>query len=269
MASRYPEGMVDWIKENYINLTLPELTEICNAKFKTSLSEKAMSSLKKRYGLTGAPRAKVYSERFPEEVCNFVESNYLGTGHQEMSNLIWEKFGLEYTKQQIKSYYKNHNLNSGLTGHFVKGHPSHNKGVKMSPEVYAKVKDTMFKPGRIPHNTKEVGDIVLATVGYYKIKVAEPDVWEFCHIREWKQTHGEIPEGMMVSFKDGNIENWHLENLMLITKGENAVMNTMHLRYDRAEATECGLLVAKVHQAVKERRKKSCGQKLDWEEKNE
>ena len=255
-ANRYPEGMVDWIKANYINLTLPELTEICNMKFKTNLNKKAMSSLKKRYKLTGAPRAKVYSETFPEEICRFIENNYQGTGHQEMANLIQEKFGQEYTKQQIKSYYANHDLNSGLTGHFVKGQPSHNKGVKMSPEVYEKAKATMFKPGSRPHNAKEVGDIVLATIGYYKIKVAEPDVWEFCHIREWQQAHGEIPEGMMVSFKDGNIENWHLDNLMLITKGENAVMNTLHLRYDRAEATESGLLVAKVHQAAKARRKK-------------
>lgn len=46
-ANRYPEGMVDWIKANYINLTLPELTEICNDIFKTNLSKKAMSSLKK------------------------------------------------------------------------------------------------------------------------------------------------------------------------------------------------------------------------------
>lgn len=198
----------------------------------------------------------MYSKVFPEDICHFIEGNYKGTGHKQMAELIKENFGQEYTSQQIKSYYKNHNLNSGLTGHFVKGQPSHNKGVKMSPEVYEKAKATMFKPGSRPHNTNEVGDIVLASVGYYKVKVAEPDVWEFCHIREWQQAHGEVPEGMMVSFKDGNRENWHLDNLMLITKGENAVMNTLHLRFDRAEATESGLLVAKLHQEIKQKRKK-------------
>lgn len=255
-ANSYPEGMIDWVKKNYINLTLQELTEVCNMTFKTNLSKKAMSSLKKRYGLTGAPREKIYSKTFPEEICRFIENNYQGTGHQQMADLIRQEFDREYTKQQIKRYYNNHHLNSGITGHFVKGQPSHNKGVKMSPEVYEKAKATMFKPGNRPHNTNEVGAIVLATRGYYKIKVAEPNVWEFCHIREWKKAYGEIPEGMMVSFKDGNIENWNLENLMLITKGENAVMNTMHLRYDRAEATESGLLVAKIHQKVNAKRKK-------------
>lgn len=254
--NRYPEGMLDWIRENYMQLTLPELTEICNAKFHTSLNTKAMSSLKKRYKLTGAPRAKVYSKIFPEEVAAFIEKNHKGTGHQAMADLIRQQLGMEYTAQQIKSFYKNHNLNSGLTGHFVKGQPSHNKGVPMSPEVYEKAKATMFKPGSRPHNTNEVGDIVLATVGYYKIKVAEPDVWEFCHIRAWQRAYGEIPEGMLVSFKDGNRENWSLENLMLITREENAVMNQKHLRFDRAEATESGLLVAKVELAAKRRKRK-------------
>lgn len=256
MANRYPEGMVDWIRENYINLTLPELTEICNMKFHTCLSIKSMSSLKKRYGFTGAPRAKVYSETFPEEICRFIEANYKGTGHQAMADLIREEFGREYTRQQLKSFYANHDLNSGITGHFVKGQPSHNKGVKMSPEVYEKAKATMFKPGSRPHNANEVGDIVLATIGYYKIKVAEPDEWEFCHIRAWQQAYGEIPEGMMVSFKDGNREDWSPENLMLITKSENAILNTRHLRFDRAEATESGLMVAKLESAIRKKKRR-------------
>ena len=82
-------------------------------------------------------------------------------------------------------------------------------------------------------------------------------MWEFCHIKAWKESHGEIPKGMLVSFKDGNKENWNVDNLMLITKGENAVMNQMKLRFNRAEATESGLLVAKLHRAAQKRRKEN------------
>lgn len=260
-ANRYPEGMVDWIKANYINLTLPELTEICNDIFKTNLSKKAMSSLKKRYGLTGAPRAKVYSGTFPEEICCFIEENYLGTGHQQMADLIRKEFGQEYTAQQIKSYYANHDLNSGLTGHFKKGQASHNKGVKMSPEVYEKAKVTMFKPGSRPHNAVPVGTVVMATIGYYKEKVAEPDEWEFCHIKAWKDAHGEIPEGMIVSFKDGNREDWSIENLILLTREENAYLNGTHMRSEFPEITAAAAnvakLVMKTRKIRKERRKGS------------
>lgn len=255
MANKYPAGMVEWVKENYINLTLPELTEICNEKFKTNLSKKAVSSMKKRYGLTGAPKEKIYSKTFPKEICCFIEKNYQGTGHQQMADLIKQELGQEYTRQQIKSYYANHDLNSGLTGHFVKGQPSHNKGVKMSPEVYEKAKATMLKPGSRPHNTNEVGDIVLATIGYYKIKIAEPDVWKFCHIKAWEDAHGKVPEGMMVSFKDGNRENWDIGNLMLITNEENGFLNSNHLRSEFPEITEAAANMAKLQMKARKLRR--------------
>lgn len=256
MANRYPEGMVEWIRENYRSLTLPELTEICNAKYKTNLSKEAMSSLKKKYKFSGSPRTKVYSELFPKEICSFIESNYQGTGYQQMVDLIKQEFDREYTRQQIKSYYKNHDLNSGLTGHFVKGQPSYNKGVKMSPEVYEKVKATMFKAGNRPHNTNEVGDIVLATVGYYKIKVAEPNAWKFCHIKAWEDVNGPVPDGMMVSFKDGNRRNWNIENLMLISNEENGFLNSRHLRSEFPEITETAANMAKLKMKARDIRKK-------------
>lgn len=257
MPKRYPEGMLEWIRNNYLKLTVIELTESCNRKFKTDLSTEAMASLKKRYGFSGSPRVRKYSSLFPEEVAVFINKNYIGTGYLRMVELIKEQLGLEYTQKQIKAYYKNHKLNSGLTGHFVKGQASHNKGKKMSPEVYEKAKGTMYKVGNRPHNTNEVGEIVKTSDGYYKIKVAEPNVWEFCHIKAWKEKNGEIPKGMMVCFKDGNKENWNAENLMLITKSENAVMNQLKLRFDRAEATESGLLVAKLYCEVQKRRKEN------------
>ena len=256
MASRYPDGMVDWVRTNHKNYTLPELTEICNERFKTSLSKKAMSSLKKRYGLTGAPIARRYSKTFPKEICCFIERNYHGTGHQQMADLIRQEFGQEYTTQQIKSYYKNHDLNSGLTGHFVKGQQPHNKGAKMSPEVYEKVKGTMFKPGNRPHNTNEMGDIVLNSDGYYKIKVAEPNIWKFCHIKAWEDVYGEVPKGMMVSFKDGNRENWDIKNLMLLARGENVFLNSKHLRSEFPEITETAANLARMQMKVREVRRK-------------
>ena len=42
---------------------------------------------------------------------------------------------------------------------------------------------------------------------------------------------------------------------MLITKGENAQLNTRGLRFENPELTQTGLLIAKVYEAVRERRK--------------
>ena len=48
------------------------------------------------------------------------------------------------------------------------------------------------------------GTEVMTTDGYLKIKIAEPNVWRFKHIIEWEKYHGEVPEGMLISFKDGD-----------------------------------------------------------------
>lgn len=255
MASRYPEGLLEYVKANYMQQDLRELTKNVNEIYGTNMSEKAMSSMKKRYKLSGGPRARVFSQVFPPDICRFIESNYEGVGHQAMADKIREEFGQEYTAQQIKSYYANHDLNSGLTGHFQKGQPSHNKGVKMSPEVYEKARATMFKPGNRPHNAVPVGTVVMATIGYYKEKIAEPDEWEFCHIKAWKDAHGEVPEGMIVSFKDGNREDWSIENLILLTKEENAYLNGMHMRSEFPEITMAAANVAKLAMKAKKIRK--------------
>ena len=255
MPIKYPEGMVEWIRENYLQMDLEELTMKCNEKFNVNMSKVAMKSLKGRYGFSGGPRVKIFSNVFPESVCNFIFDNYIGTGPKEMTELIRKNLEMEYTVQQVKSFYHNHNLNSGITGRFEKGHISHNKGKKMSHEMYEKAKATMFKPGNRPHNAKEVGTIVLDGTGYYKIKVAEPNHWEYCHRREWEKNNGKIPEGMLVTFKDGNIENWNIENLMLITKEENAFINNMHLRSEQASYTEASVNVARLAIRVKERKR--------------
>ena len=126
----------------------------------------------------------------------------------------------------------------------------------MSPEVYEKAKATMFKKGNKPHNMVPVGTIAKTTDGYYKIKVADPNIWEFCHIKTWKEANGEIPEGMMVSFKDGDHSHWNIENLMLITMQENSYMNHDGLRFTIPELTEAGLSIAKVKAAAKNARKR-------------
>lgn len=255
MAPRYKDGLLDWVKENYLEMDVQELTARCNEKFGTALTVKAMGSLKKRYGLKGSPRARVFSQIFPPEICEYIEANYEGVGHQAMADKIRKEFGQEYTKQRIKTYYANHDLNSGLTGHFQKGQTSHNKGIKMSPEVYEKAAATMFRKGNKPHNAVPVGTIVLATIGYYKEKVAEPDVWEFCHIKAWKEANGEIPDGMMVSFKDGNRENWGIDNLFMITNEENGYLNSNHMRSECGELTEAAANVARLKLKVRKIRK--------------
>ena len=258
MPYKYPDGLVDYVKENYMSMNNIELREKVNETFGTNLTLKAMCSLKKRHNLSGAPRVRVYTNTFPEYICEFIAENYKGTGHKAMTEKIKEKYGIEYTAQQIKSYYANHGFNSGLTGRWEKGKEAYNKGKKLPPEQCEKIKRTSFKPGHVPHNQVEVGTIIF-TGQYYKIKTAEPNKWEFCHRLVYKEAYGEIPKGMIVSFLDGDVSNYTPENLILISQEENACMNINHMRSRSAEVTQSAAVWARLKMEIRKKRKEKNG----------
>lgn len=116
---------------------------------------------------------------------------------------------------------------------FKKGHKSWNKGKNpkdyMSPEKYARIARTQFKKGQDPHNTKWDGAISVRTdtgtgLKYLYIRLAKAE-WELLHRHLWRKHKGEIPEGHIVTFRDGNTMNVSLENLELISMADNARRN--------------------------------------------
>ena len=49
-----------------------------------------------------------------------------------------------------------------------------------------------------------------------------------------------------MSFADGNKQNFDINNLILISRAEDAVMNKKKLFFDNSELTKTGHLIAKV-----------------------
>lgn len=185
---------------------------------------------------------------------NFVRQEAFGKTSEELTNLLNQKFSTSFTEKQIKQWKKNHKVSSGFSGRFVKGHSSWNKGKKMPEKTKQKIK-TMFKKGNRPHNTLEIGDEVINDFGYIKVKVAEPNVWKFKHRLVWEQAHGEIPQGSVVCFKDGNKTNCNLDNLILLTKGERAVINKYFGNY-KGELTLTGIALGKLKSIVSKKQSK-------------
>ena len=202
--------------------------------------------------------SKGYSMVYTEEIQKFITENYKGIGPKKMASLVNSTFGTHYTRDQLKAFYGNHRLNSGVTGYFREGSTPMNKGKKqseyMSPEAIRRTKATRFKTGHRPHNAVPVGTVARTTNdGYLVRKVAEPDRWEFVHRAVWEKANGPVPDGMVVSFKDGNRENCDISNLMLVSRAEHSVMNHLGLRFDNADLTEAGLLIAKIKLAQNRR----------------
>ena len=70
----------------------------------------------------------------------------------------------------------------------------------------------------------------------------------------YREHFGEIPDGYMVGFKDGNSDNMDPDNLFLLTNEENLEMNRHGTRSQFAPITEARLNVAKVRIAARKRK---------------
>jgi hypothetical protein len=113
----------------------------------------------------------------------------------------------------------------GMGSRFQKGNQSWNKGKSM-PST-GRSSQTQFEKGAMPHNHVAVGTEVVATEGYLKVKVAEPNKWEWVHRRNWQTAHGPIPKGMVLVFKTPDHMNCSVDNLELITRQELMSRNTI------------------------------------------
>ena len=138
---------------------------------------------------------------------------------------------------------------------FKKGSVPPNKGKKMSPEVYEKVKETMFKKGNSPVNHREVGSERINVDGYIETKVAEPNVWRLKHRIIWEQHNGVIPAGYNVQFKNHNTQDCRIENLYIISKAEQMrTENSLVARYPK-EMQEVIRLKGVVNRVIHKREK--------------
>lgn len=129
----------------------------------------------------------------------------------------------------------------------------------MSPEAIGKARKTQFRKGNRPVNELPVGSVVVNSYGYKlrkkQMEGALWERWEFLHRAVWEEHNGPIPEGMDVTFKDSDRLNCDIENLMLVTKGENCTLTRLGLRSEDPELTEAGLNVVRLKQAVNRKRR--------------
>ena len=187
---------------------------------------------------------------FPKDIAKM-----LGRALQQVYNKA-RTMGLKAPLERIRLAGKlGTNHPNAVTHRFKKGSVPPNKGKKMSPEVYEKVKETMFKKGNSPVNHREVGSERINVDGYIEIKVAEPNRWKLKHRIIWEQVNGEIPKGYNVQFKNHNRQDCRIENLYLICRADQiAKENSYWAKYPK-EIQELihlkGIVNRAIHKAEK------------------
>ena len=173
----------------------------------------------------------------------FLIDNVKGNTLKELTKNFNKQFNLNLSESAIANKKNKLGLSSGInSGVFKKGDIPWNKGIK----GYMGANKTSFKKGNIPHNHRPVGSERINKDGYIEIKVAEPRKWELKHRYIYKKHYGEIPEGYNVMFADKNKLNFDINNLILVSKSEDLIMNNNKLIFEEKELTKTGLLIAKL-----------------------
>lgn len=192
------------------------------------------------------------SRRYPEGFEEFIRKVSWGRHLPELRKIVTAKFGDILTQEQLKSFLaRKHIIRFENHGRFEKGRVPANKGKKMPAAVYEKSKHTMFKKGNQPANHREVGSERINVDGCVEIKVAEPNHWQLKHRAIYEDYHGvKLKSTDVVIFLDGDKQNFNIENLALIDRGINAIMNHEGMRFADAEITRTEVNIAKLKKAI-------------------
>lgn len=222
MKKVWTKKMARQLTEQYPAGNLEEVAE------SLGVSRNAVRSYANKLGLKRAVNVKhvwtpeeeallreLYAETDTRDICRL-----LGIGYGSVSQhavLIGLRKSHEY-----KSRVCNPGGRNGASTRFRKGHIPANKGMKewqfRSSESIEKVRQTQFRKGNVPHNARPVGSEVVHADGYVYVKVPGGTVPK--HIHVWRQHNGEIPNGMIVTFIDGDRSNCDVANLRLMSREE-------------------------------------------------
>jgi len=273
MIYKYPDEIEDFVREWSPKMRDQELAAKVNETFGTDFTPGRMKAYRGNHGIRNYKKQLSkeeywkYQTKYPEGMYEYIRDNSWGVSSKEMAERVKEIFGYEMTPTCMKQFRQRHGIKSGVTGWYQKGHPPGNKGKKLeeyvgeerAAEIKKRISATQFKKGDRPVNEMPVGTIVVSSDGYkLRKKQMEGTIWErweFLHRAVWEEHNGPIPEGMMITFKDSNKLNCDIDNLMMITKGENSALTRYGYRFEDPDLTEAGLAVVRLKQAAAKKRR--------------
>lgn len=232
MRFMYSQEHLSYLRDHYPVMGLSALTARFNRKFGLNKSEQEIRATTKNHKIKCGRKQGTFREKpklFSDEIISFARNVYDDISRSELTQKINDKFKTAYTVNQVVAMCKRERLSSGRTGHFSVGHKTWNSGTK----GVVKPNSGTIQKGAIPPNLRDFGsERICKKDGYIlvKIDVKNPHTGfkgRFVHKHRyiWEINNGPIPEGMVVSFKDGNKLNCFIGNLELLNRETLAVMN--------------------------------------------
>jgi len=160
----------------------------------------------------------------PEQI-RFLKRKAKGRSNDDLTDLFNMQFGLQVSAGKIRGIRLYYGIRSGINH----------------------------------RNRKPIGSRRKTSSGHIEVKTAHPDKWKKLHVVVWEAANGKVPKGHVVIFADGNTRNFALDNLLLVSKKELAVMNGLGLISPNRELTKAGKAVADLKMLINKRKRTAGG----------
>lgn len=259
MRRVWTKERLEFLKSICNNKSSCEIAALCTEKFGIKITREAVRSCMCDYKIKSGYKYDGQNCRlFTDEQVKWLTENRVGQPFAVTTEKFNEHFGTDFSVSQVTRYCHAHHLTCGVDMKFKKGNVSFNKGRKgwCAPGC----EKSWFTKGHTPHNAVPINTEVVTEDGYIKVKVAEPNVWKLKHRIVWEKENGPVPENYCIVMLDGNRQNTALENLVMIKRGELAVMNHQKLYAADTEINKAGITIAKLKCQIR---------KMEKAEKNE
>lgn len=236
MTQIYSPAQLVYLCEGYKLMDLADLTEAFNREYRLKKTESQIKSTLTNHKFTsgrttgnqsGVPKLLTLEQRY------FVEELYPIMSRAELTKALNETYKLSITDGQLISFLKNHRIKSGRTGCFEKGTTPWNTGTKgvMKPN------SGNFKEGSKPANQKPIGhERVCTKDGYLLVKIdaINPNTgfrgwYRHKHVVMWETENGPVPDGFVVTFKDGDKTNMDPSNFELVDRNHLCRFNKLRV----------------------------------------
>lgn len=113
---------------------------------------------------------------------------------------------------------------------------------------------TSFPPGKRHPKYRPIGSERIGKDGHIFVKVDDRK-WMPKHRHLWEQEHGPVPKNHVVIFANGNKRDFRLDNLILVSRAQLAVINKNKLIFDNPELTKTGVIISDLIMKTNERMK--------------
>jgi hypothetical protein len=227
----YSSKEIAFLKANG-SMPRPKLTAIFNNIFDTKLSVTAIRSKCRGLGLRTNKKIVVAHKYTADEVA-FLRNNET-MPRNELAKAFNDKFKVNVSDGAIKAKCLMLGLKTGRDGRIKKGAVSWNKGKKGVCGTHSNCRASQFKKGHVPANLKGKGvgherfdknGHVLICIDETNPHTGAPRRYVTKHKWVWEKHNGPMPPNHCLRFLDGDKSNFEIENLILITRAENAMLN--------------------------------------------